>query len=171
MKPSLWQRLDVLARQLTPFALTLILVVLSVVPTHLPGYARVAPMLALMAVYHWTVYRPDLLPAFAVFGLGLLQDSLSGMPMGVNVLVFLTVHGVVLLQRRFFTGKSFVIQWLGFNLVAAAAAAETWILMSAFYVTPMEPTAVLYQYVVTVGCFPLLAWALARWQQTFLRLE
>jgi rod shape-determining protein MreD len=171
MKPTLWQRLDVIARKLTPFALTFVLIVLSVVPTHLPGYARVAPMLAVMAIYHWTLYRPELLPAVALFFLGLLQDSLSGTPLGVNVLVFLTVYGVVLSQRRFFAGKSFLVTWLGFVLVAAGAAAESWILVSAFHVTLIEPTAVLYGYAVTAGSFPLLAWIFIRWQQAFLRFE
>ena len=171
MKPTVWQRLDVIARKLTPFALTLALIVLSVVPTHLPGFARVAPMLAVMAIYHWTLNRPELLPAAALFFLGLLQDSLSGMPLGVNVLVFLTVYGVVLSQRRFFAGKSFLITWLGFALVAAGAAAESWLLVSAFHVTLLEPTAVFYGYIMTAGCFPVLAWIFIRWQQAFLRFE
>jgi rod shape-determining protein MreD len=171
MKPTVWQRLDIIARKLTPFALTLALIVLSVVPTHLPGFARVAPMLAVMAIYHWTLYRPELLPAAALFFLGLLQDSLSGTPLGVNVLVFLTVYGVVLSQRRFFAGKSFLITWLGFALVAAGAAAESWLLVSAFHVTLLEPTAVFYGYILTAGFFPVLAWIFIRWQQAFLRFE
>ncbi len=171
MKPTVWQRLDVIARKLTPFALTLALIVLSVVPTHLPGFARVAPMLAVMAIYHWTLYRPELMPAAALFFLGLLQDSLLGTPLGVNVLVFLTVYGVVLSQRRFFAGKSFLITWLGFALVAAGAAAESWLLVSAFHVTLLEPTAVFYGYILTAGFFPVLAWIFIRWQQAFLRFE
>ena len=171
MKPSLWQRLDVLARKLTPFGLTMALVVLSVVPTHLPGFARIAPMLGLMAIYHWAIYRPDLMPAYAVFLLGLLQDILSGTPIGVNVVVFLTVYGVVLTQRRFFVGKSFVIGWLGFALVAAGAAVEGWILVSAFHATVIDPRALVYHYLVTLSCFPLLAWVLMLWQQAFLRVD
>ena len=72
----------------------------------------------LMAVYHWAIFRPRLLPAYAVFLAGLLQDILSGAPLGVNALVFLVAYGVVLSQKKFFTGKSFLILWLGFALVA-----------------------------------------------------
>jgi rod shape-determining protein MreD len=171
MKRIVWQRIDVIARKSTPFTITLFLIILSIVPTHLPGFARVAPMLAVMAIYHWTLYRPELLPAVALFFLGLLQDSLSGTPLGVNVLVFLTVYGVVLTQRRFFAGKSFFVTWLGFVLVAAGATLEGWLLVSAFHVTLIETTAVLYCYVLTAGTFPLLAWMLIRWQQAFLRFE
>ena len=171
MKPSLWHRLDGLARRLTLFALTLVLVVVSVVPLHIPGFARVAPLLPLIAVYHWAIYRPALLPAFAVFVIGLLQDTLTGMPIGVNALVFLGVYGVVLSQRRFFAGKSFAVVWLGFAVVAAGAALSSWILVSVYYVTLVAPRPVLFQYLMTLGVFPLLVWVFLRWQRAFLESE
>lgn len=171
MKPSLWHRMDVLARQLTPFGLTLILVVIGVVPFHIPGFARVVPLLPLMAIYHWAIFRPELMPSYAVFIIGILQDTLTGAPIGVNAMVFLIVYGVVLSQQRFFVGKSFAIIWLGFALVAAGAAAVSWVLVSAYNVTLVEPSAVLFQYLVTLGGFPLLALLFTRWQQTFLRQE
>ena len=115
--------MDLLARQLTPSMLTLILVVIGVVPLRILEFSTVMPLLPLMAVYHWAVFRPRLLPAYAVFLIGILQDILTGAPIGVNALVFLLVYGAVLSQKRFFTGKSFLILWLGFSLIAAAASA------------------------------------------------
>lgn len=114
MKPTFWQRMDLIARGITPFVLTLVLVVLGQVPLHIPGFAEVAPVLPLMAVYHWAIYRPELLPAVAVFFAGLLQDALSGMPFGVNAAAFVLVHMAVMSQQIFFQGKSFLIIWLGF---------------------------------------------------------
>jgi rod shape-determining protein MreD len=168
MKPTVWYRLDALARNLTPFGITLILVLLSVVPLHLPVYARVAPVLPVMAVYHWAMHRPTLLPAYAVFLIGFLQDVLTGMPIGINIVVFLTVYGVVLSQRRFFAGKSFLISWLGFALVVAGAAVESWLLVSAFHVTVVDARAVLVQYLMTLGCFPFFAWFFLSWQRSVL---
>ena len=91
MRSPFWHRIDFLARRLTPFAITMLLVVLTQVPTRIPMFAEVAPVLALMSIYHWTVYRPELLPLYAVFFIGLVQDSLSGTPLGVHVLVFMLV--------------------------------------------------------------------------------
>lgn len=168
MKPTFWQRMDVIARSLTPFLLTLTFVVLAQVPLHIPGFAQVAPILSLMAVYHWTIYRPDLLPAVAVFFVGLLHDALSGMPFGINAAVFVIVHMVVMSQQVFFQGKSFPVIWLGFSLVAGGAMVLTWLLNALFFaaITPLEVTSV--QYLVTVGAFPVLAWLLTRWQRTIL---
>ena len=170
MRPTFWQRLDQLARKLTPFGLTLLLVIVSQIPWHLPGLARVAPLLPLMAVYHWAIHRPELLPAHAVFVIGLLVDLLAGGLVGVNTLVLLSVYGIIYSQRRFFIGKTFQITWLGFALVAAAAAVQTWLLVSAFNLTLMRPDALIFQYLLTALLYPLPAWLFLRWQQVFLRV-
>ena len=168
MKPTFWQRLDVIVRSMTPFFLTLAFVVLAQVPLHIPGFAEVAPILPLMAVYHWTIYRPDLLPAVAVFFAGLLHDALSGMPFGVNAAVFVIVHMAVMSQQVFFQGKSFPVIWLGFALVAAGAVMLTWLLNALFFAAIAPAEVAFAQYLVTVGAFPVLAWLLARWQRTIL---
>ena len=169
MKPSVWFRLDVFARKLTPFLLTLMLVLISIVPVHIPGLSRVAPLLPLMAIYHWAVYRSELFPAYAVFIIGILHDIFTGTPIGINALVFLLAYGVVVSQHRFLFGKSFAVIWLGFGLVGGAASALTWALVSAWNVTVIEPSAVYFQYLLTFGLFPGLAWVFLRWQRAFLR--
>jgi rod shape-determining protein MreD len=168
MKPTFWQRLDVIVRSMTPFILTLTFVVFAQVPLHIPGFAQVAPILPLMAIYHWTIYRPDLLPAVAVFFVGLLHDALSGMPFGVNAAVFVLVHMAVMSQQVFFQGKSFPVIWLGFSLVAAGAVALTWLLNALFFAAITSIEAAFVQYLVTIGAFPVLAWLLARWQRSVL---
>jgi len=171
MTPSLWHRIDLLARQLTPSMLTLALVIISAVPIRILDFSTAVPMLPLMSVYHWAIFRPRLLPAYAVFLIGILQDILTGAPVGVNALVFLLVYGAVLSQKRFFTGKSFFILWLGFCLIAAAAAGLNWLAVSVLNVTIVEIRTVVFQYLLTVGFFPAIAWVFMRWQQSFLRFD
>ena len=171
MTTGLWHRMDVLARQLTPSMFTLALVFINVVPLHIPGFSRVAPLLPLMAVYHWAIFRPRLLPAYAVFLIGLFQDILTGAPIGMNAFVFLVVYGVVLTQKRFFLGKSFFILWLGFAVIAAGAATVSWMTASLLNVTLIEPKTVIFQYLMTLGFFPAVAWLFLRWQRAFLRFD
>jgi len=168
MKPVIWQRLDTLARKMTPFGLTVVLVILSVLPLHVPGLARVMPLLPLMAIYHWAVNRPQLMPAYVVFSIGLLQDILTGVPLGADALVFLGVYGVVIGQRRFLVGKSFAVVWLGFSLVAAGACGANWLLVSIFNVTIVDAEALFFQYLLSLGIFPMLTWFFMRWQRAFL---
>jgi rod shape-determining protein MreD len=165
---AVWLRLDLWARNVTPVGLTFVLILVTMVPTHLPGYARVTPVLALISIYHWAVYRPELMPAWTVFVLGLLQDFLSGAPVGINVLVFLSVQWLVLTQRQFLVGKTFLIYWFGFAVVALVAAIEMWMLASLHYLSALSPGGIAAQYLVTAGLFPVIAWMFLRWQRVFL---
>lgn len=169
VKPSLWIRLDTVARQLTPFLLTMLAVLVTVLPLQLPNLGMAGPVWPLMAVFYWGLYRPDLMPPAAVFVAGLMLDVLSGAPIGVNTLSFLLVHGVVAAQRRFFYGKPYAIVWLGFAFVSAGAFLASWLLASAWHGTMVAPRMLIFQFLLTVGCFPLLSWALLAWQRLFLR--
>src|SRR5580658_3360563 len=90
------------AARLLPIATTLIAAVISVLPVRIPGYAALTPVFTLMAAYHWTIYRPDLLPPLALFAVGLTEDLLAGAPLGVSALLLLLARTAVLSHRRFF---------------------------------------------------------------------
>jgi rod shape-determining protein MreD len=162
MKASLPQQLDTLARQLVPTLSVLTLLIASVVPLHVPALQSVTPSLPLIAMFYWTLHRPDLMPPFAAFAIGMLQDVLTGLPIGVSAIVLLAVHATVETQRRFFEDKSFGIVWLGFSCVALGAIALGWLLTCAYNGVLVTPLRIIVQVLMTVGCFPLLCRALCR---------
>jgi rod shape-determining protein MreD len=131
----------------------------------------VAPVLPLVSIYHWTIYRPNLLPVFTVFILGLMQDFLMGTPVGVNVLVFLTVYGIVLSQRRFFAEKSFIFYWFGFAVISLLASFESYLLGSIWNSAFLDLNAATFQYIILLGILPTLAWIFLWWQQVFLQQD
>ncbi len=151
-----------------PTATLLILALLSVLPLRFPDYAAVAPLLALAGIYYWTIYRPNLLPPAAVFLCGLVLDLLSGAPLGVAALVFLLPRIVVLPQRRFFVDRLFPFVWGGFTLLAVAAIAFLWLLGSVLTGVMLDMRAAALQWVLTVACFPAIAYLLMRVQRAFL---
>jgi len=165
------QQLDLAAKRLFPFALSVLLVVLSVVPLPMPDSGLVAPALGLMAVYYWAIHRPDLLPAYAIFLLGLLQDILSGTPMGVNTLMFLAVYGIMRLQRKPFLGKPFMVMWVGFVVVAPCAIFFHWLLCSILVGRAIPPLSAFVQVLLTIVLYPWLTWLLAAAQRAFLRRQ
>lgn len=169
MDVTFWQRLDTIARRMLPAAITLMLAMAAAVPLHVPGYAPVAPAVTLIAIYYWTIFRPELMPAPAVFAIGLFQDILSGTPLGVNALVMLLVFAVVLGQRRFFLGKSFLVMWWGFALVVAGALAAVWMVLSSLDGTVLDPLPAVFQGMVTLAVFPVLTRIFIRSQQALLR--
>ena len=169
MKGSLLQRMDQWVRQLLPFGLTLALVLVNAVPTRLPGFAPVVPLLPLIGVYYWAIYRPELLPPSVAFALGLVNDVISGTPLGVSSLVYLLTQGMTASQRRFFHSKPFLIAWWGFSLVGMGAFSLQWALVSLIVGRMLEVRAVMFEFLMTVSFYPLLGWLFARTQLALLR--
>ena len=85
--------------------------------------------------------------------------------------VFLTVYGVVLSQRRFFTGRSFLLYWFGFGIMAFCAAVESWVLASLWHLSLLNFETVFFQFLLSMGIFPFVAWVFLRWQQALLGQE
>jgi rod shape-determining protein MreD len=139
-----------------PLLATAVLVLFGAVPIRLPDFEAVAPVLSLAAVYFFAIYRPSLLPAPAVFGIGLFQDALLGLPFGLSALVLLGVYGVVVGQRAAFRGRPFLIAWAGFAVVIPIAMAATWAIVSLLAGTLVPPTAVVFQALMTIAVYPLV---------------
>ena len=139
-----------------PLVATAILVLFGAVPTQLPDFDAVTPLLSLAAVYFFAIYRPSLLPAPAVFAVGLFQDALIGLPFGLSALVLLGVYGVIVSQRSAFRGRPFLISWMGFAAVVPVAAAVTWAIVSALAGTFVPPMAVVFQALITIAVYPLV---------------
>ncbi|HYD31432.1 MAG TPA: rod shape-determining protein MreD, partial [Azospirillaceae bacterium] len=162
-------KLDIAGRNLAPISVTVMLVLAGMVPLHVPEYDQVAPSLALMAVYYWGIHRPDLVPPSAAFAVGLLQDLLSGAPLGMNALVLVLVHWVVVSQRRFFLANSFLLLWWGFTLIVLGAMLLQWFAYSLLSLTIMPIEAGMFQAFLTLSLFPLFAWLFIRVHRAFLQ--
>lgn len=171
MKATIWQQIDVILRNMTPAVVTLCLVILGVTPLRLPEISVVAPPLVLMSVYYWSLHRTDLFPAIGVFGIGLFQDILSGSPMGLNAFILLGVHGICVSQRWVFYGKSFLVVWWGFMVIAFGALAIEWILMSIIRETLISPQPAYFKYLMTIALYPPATWLFARIHRSLPQVE
>ncbi|MCR9074087.1 MAG: rod shape-determining protein MreD [Alphaproteobacteria bacterium] len=162
MRPTASQRLDLWVRQSAPMALTAVLAVLSVITVGIPGYAAVVPGYTAMATFYWAVFRPDLQPASALFLIGILQDALTGMPLGLTAVSLLLLHALALSQRPALVTKPFLLTWLGFVVIQLPISIFAWLMMSALQFQVIGPEPVLFQYLVTVLGFPVVAWIFVR---------
>jgi rod shape-determining protein MreD len=152
-----------------PVLSTFLFVLVSVVPLQLPGFAAVTPSFALMAVAHWATYRPDLLSQFSVFVLGVLLDLLSGTPyVGASAITLLLARTVVLVARPHFIGRDFSIVWLGFCGLAGGIVAFSWALVSIFSGRLIGTEPFLFEALLTVACFPVGSYVLARLHRALL---
>ncbi len=160
-----WYRFEMALRGLTPALMTLRGALRAVVPLRIPEFAPITPSLTVIAVYYWGIYRPDLTPMAAIFAVGIVQDTLAGTPLGLTSLVLIVVRAVVVSQRRFFHGKTFLVEWWGFMLVAPGATLLSWVLASLYYGVLVAPRPLGFQLLLTIALYPCLTWLFARAQQ------
>jgi len=163
MQATVLQRMDGAARKLVPFGVTLVLMLFSLTPTYIPGLSHITPLYALMAVYFWSIYRPDLLGYGPTFAIGTLEDLLAGTPLGSGALVLLLCQRLVLSQQKFFNNKPFGVVWLAFALVAAGASLLRWLCVGLVENSGFTPVSELAAaYLMTVAMYPVIGWCLAK---------
>jgi rod shape-determining protein MreD len=153
------------AARLLPVATTLLAAVISVLPLQIPGYAALTPVFTLMAAYHWTIYRPDLLPPVALFGIGIAADLLAGSVIGVNALLLLLTRVAVLSHRRYFINRNFPFVWTGFTLLAALAMLGLWGLHCVLDLSLLDFRNAVIRAALTIAMFPLASFVLGRAQR------
>lgn len=149
-----------LATRLVPTLTAIFFVLLGAVPLGLPGFATVGPLFSLCAIFFWTVASPTLLPPLMVFFVGLIEDSLSGGPIGLWAVIFLLVQFVTMSQRQVLVGIRFLLSWASFIPVCYLAGLAAWGGASFYYghMLPMKP--IMVQSTLTLLAYPAVAWLL-----------
>jgi rod shape-determining protein MreD len=147
---------------------TLLAALVALEPVPLPGYAVLTPVFMLMAVYHWTVYQPELLPPIALFAIGVGYDLLCGATPGTTPLLLLSTRVAVLHARRWFINRPFAFMWATFTALTAAAAFAVWGLdcLLAGRLFSISDTA--FRAALTVALFPLASFVLGRTQRALM---
>jgi rod shape-determining protein MreD len=163
-----WSRLDPFLRRLIPLLTTALALLCNLTPWPLPHFGDIAPPFVLMAVYYWSIHRPDLLGALPCFLIGLFLDFAFGVPLGLHALLFVVVHGLLISQRRFFVGHAFVMSWVGFAGVAVMSALLSYGGISLFGDGDIKLIPLLLQAVMAILVFPLPAWFFISVQRKFL---
>jgi rod shape-determining protein MreD len=162
------QRFEQIARRSLPVVTTFLLVLADVVAWPLPYFGALTPSFGLMGVYYWAIHRPDLFRPSIVFLLGLLQDALTGLPLGLSAFLYVALSQMALSQRRFFSGQIFPMLWFGFALVALVNDVATWGLLWALTGARVSLLPALVRAVFSILVFPLPALLLIRTQRAFL---
>lgn len=150
---------------LVPISTTLLAMVFSIEPLHIRGLAEVTPAFVLMAAYHWTIYRPDQLPALALFTIGTLQDLLAGGLPGLTALLLLLCRAVLLGSRRHLAGRPFPLVWAGFALLAGGAMLFLWGVHSLLAGEMLDFRSPGLCGVLTILLFPVASFLLGRSQR------
>jgi rod shape-determining protein MreD len=156
--PSGLQRLDQTGRRFLPVVTAMLLGVLAVLPIGIPQWGALAPPLMLIAVFYWSLVRPDLMPPTAAFLLGLFQDMLSGAPIGSGALVMVATQWTMRGQQRFLVNRPFLLLWSAFIPVAAGAGLIEWLVYALINLHAVPILSSLVRLVLGFALFPVVAW-------------
>lgn len=153
---TLTERAEIAGRMVVPYAFMSLLFILNVISVPYPLSMLFKAPFFLMAVYYWSIYRPSMMPPWLVFASGLLLDLLSGVPLGLNAVLFMLCRMAVTDQRRFLFGQGFVVIWLGFAFLNAASVLLQWLAFSAVYRQWFPLTEAGSLIILGVALFPLV---------------
>ena len=170
-RPSWGRRLDMAARRGFPLVVTVLLVLVAAAPFGLAGQPQIQFAVALASVFFWSLVRPASMPPLAVFGLGVVVDLLGYAPLGTDVVILLALHAVAMASRRFLARSGFVVIWLAFAVLAAAAAGLQWLLTCVLTLRLLPLLPAVFAALLAAGLYPLLAVPFARAHRTLAEPE
>jgi rod shape-determining protein MreD len=156
------QRLIQSWRLLAPTLATIATLLLMMVPIWQQG--PILPQFGLLGVCYWATNRPDLMPAFSAFLIGLLQDLWLGLPLGVNASLLMLAALVLSSQHLVFVSRPFSFAWLMLAPVCVIYAGGSW-LLSALGGQTTHASYLLVQVCSTLLMFPFACWLHARVQR------
>lgn len=150
-----------LVKAAAPTFFGLFAVILLALPLRLAYGWLPTPVLPLVIVYFWTLYGPSYMPAPSVFAIGLLQDFMTGGPLGLWAAVYLVTQYIVLSQRSYFIGRDLGVVWAGFAFAVVGASLILWLVMSLMSGELLPIWGLALQMAVTVLTYPLFSAAFA----------
>lgn len=112
------------------------------------------PSLALVPVYYWLVYRPDWIPVWSLFLIGLFYDALLGNELGISSILLMSSSFLGQYVRPSLNPHLFHLIWGGFIIYSAG-----YLVLYALLTFGGFPLLVSWGYGIIL--YPLLAWALS----------
>lgn len=170
MSDTVLGRLMITARAVTPAMATLALILLTAVPAGIPDGLAIQPVVALLPVYYWSVYRPDLMPIGAAFLIGLFVDLLFASPPGLTAGLLVLVQWTTAGQRRVLAGRGFWAVWLGYAVISAGAMIAYWLVFCVFAQQYAEPSPLAFGYLLGLVTYPAFSHVFGRLHQRLLQI-
>ena len=143
-------------QSIIPSIVTSGLALISLIPYGVPELNKAMPLLPLVSIFFWCIHCPKLCPIFFSFGLGVLQDSLAGTPIGFSSAMYIAMHAFVGYQYTFFHDKSFFVLWCAFSALLGLIIFLGYLVLGIYHLTVLPVAPVLIQLLVTIAVYPFL---------------
>lgn len=118
---------------------------------------HVSPDFSFPFIFFWTIFKPELLPLFTLLGVGVVSDSIQGLPLGFHSLLFLCSSIILLSQRSFLYHQSFPLIWAVFGLSLIFYKILEQLILRSFMEFPFSLYNLGWSILFTVLLYPLCA--------------
>lgn len=139
-------------------AVTLLLALLVyATPARLTRSTDLMPLLPLITLFIWSTIRPYFIPPIVIFIVGLLQDLLTGGPMGIWVFAYLLSLTIMRVRKEDATTRDMGPLWFRFVATIAIAVVFAWIAGSLANSSPAPIQPMAIEAAASILMFPLIA--------------
>jgi len=118
---------------------------------------HISPDLSFPFIFFWTIFKPELLPRFILIGVGILSDSIQGLPLGFHSVLFLCSSLILLSQRSFLYHQSFSLIWAVFGLSLIFYKSLEYLILRSFMEFPFSLINSALSGLFTFFLYPLCA--------------
>jgi rod shape-determining protein MreD len=141
-------------RRFVPIATTIFASALSLLP--IVASAPILPDFGFLVLLTWRLLRPEIWPAHVALGLGLVNDLLSGNPLGQSMALWTALFLLLDLLERSIGFRDYWIDWLFASLAIILHTAGVWyvarLMGSETSILIMAP-----QLALSILIYPLIA--------------
>ena len=138
-------------RMAVPVLTTLAGILLMSFPLFTPSPAF--PHLAMLSVLVWSLFQPQLMPAWVALPLGLVTDAALGLPLGINATLLPLLALVVGIGEQSVGRQEFSVEW-GFAAIIILGYQSLSALLLAFVLGGEPGGPMLVQGVATIFAYP-----------------
>lgn len=125
-------------------------------PAHLTQGPDLMPLLPLIVIFIWSSLRPRFMPPFIIFFIGIMQDLLTGGPMGIWALAYLTAMMIMRVRKEEGAPRELGPLWFRFVAVTAIATLVAWSAGSLAIGGPAAVQPMLIEAAASILMFPLI---------------
>ena len=119
------------------------------------------PDFGFLVLIAWRLLRADVWPTWGAVPLGLVNDLVTGLPIGLSVTIWtLSMLALDILDRRT-AWRDYWIEWALAALLIALNGAAHW-QVAAWMGAPVPFSAMIPQLIISIAGFPVAAWIVGR---------
>lgn len=134
------------------------LLITSVIFIFIPkNLVYISPDFSFPFIFFWIIFKPELLPLSVLLSIGIVSDSIQGLPLGFHSILYLSSSMILLSQRNFLYHQTFPLIWAVFCLSLIFYKTLEQVILRSFMEFPFSLFNIILSLAFTVFLYPLYA--------------